>query len=177
LRRRWGSRRYIDRCRLFQDVLDRPAITTDIIVGFPGESEDDFQATCDVAQAVGFSKIHIFPFSPRRGTPAAEMTDQIRPQIKAERVERLSALERKLRAAYYAKLCGRRLRVLVETAASNRPGYVSGTACRYAPVRLPAGSELVGQYADVVAHTVVDGGIEGAIGQSVGRTGTSLHSY
>ncbi len=72
MRRRWGSQRFIDRCRLVQERLDRPAITTDIIVGFPGETDAEFAETIATARAVGFSKIHIFPFSPRRGTPAAE---------------------------------------------------------------------------------------------------------
>ena len=68
---------FIDRCRLVRESLDNPAITTDIIVGFPGETEADFEATCRVSRECGFSKIHIFPFSPRKGTPAAEMTDMV----------------------------------------------------------------------------------------------------
>ena len=72
MRRRWGSQRFIDRCRLLQERLDRPAITTDIIVGFPGETDAEFAETIATSRAVGFSKIHIFPFSPRRGTPAAD---------------------------------------------------------------------------------------------------------
>src|SRR5437899_2928995 len=75
MRRRWSSRMFIDRCRLVRESLDNPAITTDIIVGFPGESEADFAATCHVSHECGFSKIHIFPFSPRKGTPAAKMKD------------------------------------------------------------------------------------------------------
>ena len=70
MRRRWGSRRFIDRCNLLKESLDRPAITTDIIVGFPGETDAEFAETCDVAREVGFSKIHVFPFSARRTTPA-----------------------------------------------------------------------------------------------------------
>ncbi len=75
MRRRWGVRRFIDRCRLAQATLDEPALTTDIIVGFPGETEADFQDTCEAAETVGFSKIHVFSYSRRRGTPAAEMPD------------------------------------------------------------------------------------------------------
>jgi threonylcarbamoyladenosine tRNA methylthiotransferase MtaB len=76
--RRWGRRRFIDRCRLVKEQLDHPAITTDVIVGFPGETEEDFEETISAAREVGFSKIHTFPFSSRRGTPASEMPDQIR---------------------------------------------------------------------------------------------------
>ena len=82
MRRRWSSRMFVDRCHLVRETLDHPAITTDIIVGFPGETEADFEATCRVSRECGFSKIHIFPFSARKGTPAAEMSDIVRRQSK-----------------------------------------------------------------------------------------------
>jgi len=137
MRRRWGSRRYLDRCRLVDQTLDAPAISTDIIVGFPGETEADFRATLDVARQVGFSKIHIFPFSPRRGTPAATLPDQVAPDVKAERCRRLADLEIELRDAYYRRLVGRRLQALVEGPAE-RDGWSQGTSCRYAAVEFPA---------------------------------------
>ena len=99
MRRRWGSQRFIDRCRLVQERLDRPAITTDIIVGFPGETDAEFQETIDASRAVGFSKIHIFPFSPRRGTPAAEMPNQVPKHVQQERSRELAAVEAELRDA------------------------------------------------------------------------------
>src|SRR5690606_4518077 len=114
-----------------------PALTTDIIVGFPGETDADFAATCDVAKAAGFSKMHIFPFSARRGTDAALMNDQIPEPVKAARVEELQRLESALRDCYYERLVGRTLRVLVESPVPERPGHMIGTACRYAPVVLP----------------------------------------
>src|SRR5690606_12108890 len=77
MRRRWGARMFVDRCCYVQEQLDTPALTTDVIVGFPGETDDDFAATLAVLREVGFMKLHRFSFSPRRGTPAAEMTDQV----------------------------------------------------------------------------------------------------
>src|SRR3954462_14447069 len=77
MHRRWGSQRFIDRCMLVKERLKLPAITTDIIVGFPGETDAEFGETIATAREVGFSKIHIFPFSPRRGTPAATMPKQV----------------------------------------------------------------------------------------------------
>jgi threonylcarbamoyladenosine tRNA methylthiotransferase MtaB len=136
MRRRWGSRLFVDRCRLVRESLDNPAITTDVIVGFPGETDADFEATCRVSRDCGFSKIHIFPFSPRKGTPAAEMPDIVAPQIKAERCERLAEVERELRGAYFQSLVGRRLTVLVEGPSDHAPGAWAGTSCRYAPVEL-----------------------------------------
>src|SRR5439155_18611689 len=122
MKRRWSSRMFIERCRLFREQLDNPAITTDIIVGFPGETDADFEATCRVSRECGFSKIHIFPFSPRRGTPAAAMTDSIAPQVKTERCDRLAELERELGRDYFRSLIGRRLTVLIEGPSQSTPG-------------------------------------------------------
>src|SRR5205807_2091896 len=71
MKRRYSSGGFLERCRRLKDALDTPAFTTDIIVGFPGETDADFEATCHVARAVGFAKIHIFTYSARAGTPAA----------------------------------------------------------------------------------------------------------
>jgi threonylcarbamoyladenosine tRNA methylthiotransferase MtaB len=160
MRRRWGSRRFIDRCQLVQSRLDLPAITTDIIVGFPGETDAEFQETTAAAREVGFSKIHIFPFSPRRGTPAADMTDQVPSSIKQQRIRELTAVEAELRESYYRRLLGRRLRVLVETKVDRdvfglSPSPWIGTACRYAAVELPATPADEGRFADIVAGSVV----------------------
>ena len=159
MRRRWGAQRFLDRCRLATETLDQPAFTTDIIVGFPGETEDDFAATCDMARAVGFSKIHIFPFSRRPGTPAAEMDEQIAPEIKADRCRRLGKIEIELRNRYYHRLAGRRLRVLVESPVPDQPGRMVGTSCRYAPVELPGDVSLRRNFVNVIAGEVTDGRI------------------
>lgn len=145
MRRRWGSRRFVDRCLLARETLDQPALTTDVIVGFPGESEADFDDTLRVVEQVGFSKLHIFPFSPRRTTPAAEMADQVPPQVKQARIERLQALERRLASRYQQSLLGRPLQVMVESPVADRPGYAYGTACRYVQVELPAGGKTYGK--------------------------------
>ncbi len=159
MRRRWGSRLFIDRCRLVRESLDNPAITTDVIVGFPGETDADFDATCRVARECGFSKIHVFPFSSRKGTPAAEMQDMVAPQVKAERCERLAEVERELRAAYFQSLIGRRLTVLVEGLSDGAPGAWAGTSCRYAPVELTATSRVsLGQLIRASASKVADCG-------------------
>ena len=162
MRRRWGSQRFIDRCQLVCEVLDRPALTTDIIVGFPGETDADFAATRRVSERVGFSKIHIFPFSPRKTTAAAMMNEQISPQLKAERCRELAALQVRLRDKYFANLHGRELEVLVEGPA-DRLGFVGGTSCRYAPVDLRGSASLVGRFVRVVADATVDGRIQGSL--------------
>lgn len=130
MRRRWGTKRFLDRCQLAKEYLDLPAITTDVIVGFPGETEEEFQQTLDTCQAAGFSKIHVFPFSVRKGTPAADMPNQVTKQVKSERGRRLADLEQKLRHNYFQSLVGQPLEVLWEMQKDNR---MAGTSCRYAP--------------------------------------------
>lgn len=159
MRRRWGSRRYVDRCRLVQQSLDLPALTTDIIVGFPGESEAEFQATLQVAEELGFSRIHIFPFSARRGTKAAEMPDQVPKAVKNERASRLAELERRLAERYFRQLIGRRLQVMVESPAPDRPDHARGTSCRYAPVEFRRRTAAWGSLTEVTARAVQDGRI------------------
>lgn len=157
MRRRWGARRFVDACRHVQSVLDEPCFTTDIIVGFPGETDEDFAATCQVAREVGFAKIHVFPFSPRAATAAARMPDQVAPHVKAERGQQLAQLEHELRAAYLDKMIGKRLRVLVESGEDT--DRVGGTACRYVPVQLGGASAAgVGTLVDVVIERVLEGG-------------------
>jgi threonylcarbamoyladenosine tRNA methylthiotransferase MtaB len=150
----------VDRCRLVQERLDQPAITTDIIVGFPGETDREFEETIHASQAVGFSKIHIFPFSPRRGTPAADMPSQVPKHVQQERARELAAVEAELRDSYYRSLIGKDLRVLVETV-DLRTGTPSdethlwlGTSCRYATVELPAAAAHEGRLVDVIASEV-----------------------
>lgn len=149
MRRRWGTRMFLDRCRLLRESLDEPAITTDIIVGFPGETEEEFEQTLETCRDAGFSKIHAFPFSPRRGTPAAEMQNQIPKSLRSERVARLSELEAHLRGEYYRRLVGTQVELLIESSrvlleadqlmqivdstASARQQVARGTICRYAP--------------------------------------------
>lgn len=161
MRRRWSARHFVDRCELVRRTLDQPAFTTDIIIGFPGETEDDFSSTCNVARAVGFSKIHIFPFSARRGTAAAEMSDTVPDPVSADRGRRLAALEAELRETYFQSLLGRRLKVLVEAGdeRGERSDLAAGTSCRYAPVEIPGLTHRVGQLVDVVAERVDSGRI------------------
>ena len=160
MRRRWGSRRFVDRCQLFAERIDQPAITTDIIVGFPGETNAEFQQTCDVARQVGFSKIHIFPFSARRGTPAADMPGQLPKKVKQQRSRELGRLETELREKYFSSLAGKRLRVLVESPLEDDPALAVGTSCRYAPVEVPSDRAACGQFVDIVAGPIQAGRIK-----------------
>lgn len=159
MRRRWGSQRFLDRCRLVQSTLDHPALTTDVIVGFPGETDEDFRDTCRVADEVGFSKIHIFPFSRRAGTQAWNMEGQVSAPVKAERARQLAAWESRLRDRYLASLARRPLQVLVESLVPRRPGFVAGTSCRYVTVELPGDERDFSRFRNVRAGVASEGNI------------------
>jgi len=165
MRRRWGSQRFVDRCQMLKDALDRPAISTDIIVGFPGETEVEFLETCQVSEKVGFSKIHIFPFSPRKGTPAATMADQIPGDVKADRRRQLAQVEDQARAAYYKSLTGMRLDLLAEGTDRNDSNLAIGTSCRYAPVRVRGDSACIGERYAVNIASADEHGLRGVIAQ------------
>ncbi|MBY0526980.1 MAG: tRNA (N(6)-L-threonylcarbamoyladenosine(37)-C(2))-methylthiotransferase MtaB [Gemmataceae bacterium] len=133
MKRRYRSRGFVERCRRLREALDRPAFTTDVIIGFPGETDADFEATCRVVREVGFSKIHVFSYSPRRGTAAAALPETVPASVVAQRRHRLLELEREQASEYHRSLVGMRLDVLVEGADPERPGWVRGTVCRFAP--------------------------------------------
>ncbi|MBI3407423.1 MAG: tRNA (N(6)-L-threonylcarbamoyladenosine(37)-C(2))-methylthiotransferase MtaB [Planctomycetes bacterium] len=148
MKRRYRSAGFLERCRRIKDVLSRPAFTTDVIVGFPGETDEDFAATCRVAREVGFCKMHVFSYSPREGTAAADFWERVPPVLVAERRERLHELERELARAYADSLLGTELDVMVEGDDPDRPGRVLGTSCRYLPV------SLSGRSRDLTGHCV-----------------------
>lgn len=137
MKRRYRVAGFLERCRRLRSALEQPAFTTDVIIGFPGETDADFDATCQMVREVGFSKVHIFSFSPRQGTPAAELPDPVPASVIAARRQRLLELENELTSAYHRSLLGRQLDVLVEGAYAPRPGHVVGTSCRFAQVAFP----------------------------------------
>lgn len=162
MKRRWSARLFLDRCEFVRKALNQPAITTDIIVGFPGESEADFQETLRASREAGFSKIHIFPFSARKGTPAASMNDVVDPQLKNERVDRLRELEAELREDYFRGLIGKSLKVLAESPHEEIPGAIAGTSCRYAPVVVAGGNAQLGDLLEAVPTEFRNGRLIGA---------------
>ena len=165
MRRRWSVKTFLNRCEMLRDRLDQPAITTDIIVGFPGESDAEFEETKRTAVAAGFSKIHIFPFSARRGTPAAEMEGQLPKPIKAARGRELAEVEQRLRESYFQSLVGRPVQAMGErpvedsSTGAEAPPRLKGTSCRYAPIEFPAQIDDMGRLLMVTPNRADDSGL------------------
>ncbi|MBI5152656.1 MiaB/RimO family radical SAM methylthiotransferase [Candidatus Peregrinibacteria bacterium] len=114
MRRKYDTKKFAAACRLIKSFSPDAAITTDIIVGFPNETEKDFQETVRLCEKIEFAKIHVFPYSPRRGTPASVMPDQIDVKIKARRAKILRNLSDKLRLKFIKARLGKIYEVLFE---------------------------------------------------------------
>ena len=111
--------------------LDRPAITTDIIVGFPGESDEDFNESMDIAREVGFAKVHVFSFSPRKNTAAVKMQPLVPPEVIKERSGKLARLDKRLQREFIEQFVGEKVGVIIEG-----KGRASGRSERYFMVEM-----------------------------------------
>jgi len=116
MRRRYSARQFLEAASLIRERIPDVAITTDVMVGFPGETEADFQETYRLCQEEGFAAIHVFPYSRRPGTAAALIRDHVSPAVKRDRLERTLALARDSAAAFRARFQGRTMAVLWEEA-------------------------------------------------------------
>ena len=126
MRRTYDRDRYLDRVALIREHVPDVALTTDIIVGFPGETEDDFRHTLDVVERVGFDSAFTFVFSPRRGTLAAGYGDQVPHAVKRERMERLVELVQRRATERAQRFVGREMEVLVEGPSRTDPAKLRG---------------------------------------------------
>lgn len=132
MRRSYRSKRFLGILEKVRERIPHAAVTTDIIVGFPGETEEDFQQTLEVVEASRFAMAYTFQYSPREGTPAAEMEDQIPKEIVQERFERLVALQDRIAAEESAKRVGTHQELLVTNTAGAR-GQKTGRLTGRAP--------------------------------------------
>lgn len=114
MNRRYTSGEYYEKCQILRKYFDHPALTTDVIVGFPGETEEEFQESLAFVDKVDFYETHIFKYSKREGTKAARMEDQIDEQVKAQRSAAMIELGLKKKEAYERSFIGKTVEVLVE---------------------------------------------------------------
>ena len=127
MRRTYDRERYLDRVALIREHVPDVALTTDIIVGFPGETEADFADTLEVVEAVGYDAAFTFIFSPRRGTEAAQITDGlVSHRVKVERMERLVEVVQRRATERAQRFVGRTLEVLVEGPSRTDPDRLRG---------------------------------------------------
>lgn len=132
MNRKYDTEKYRQAVATLRKYLPKVALTTDIIVGFPGETEEDFRESYAFAEEIGFAKIHVFPYSPKRGTPAAARKDQLLNAVKAERSHTLIQLSDKMAAEFLADAVGTDAEVLYERAVGE--GIYEGHTTNYMKV-------------------------------------------
>lgn len=155
MRRRYTPEMYLRAARGWREVRPDGALTTDIIVGFPGETEEEWRETMDLAREAEFSAIHVFPYSPREGTAAAEFGDFVPPAVQDRRVDELLALATVLSANFAARFFGTEQEVLVENV---RNGIADGLTPHYVRARVPVTAPV--EAGDIIRFTPVAWGGE-----------------
>lgn len=143
MNRKYDTEKYRQAAAILRKYLPEVALTTDIIAGFPGETEEDFQASYDFAKEIGFAKIHAFPYSPKRGTPAAARKDQLLNAVKAERSHRLITLSDTMADAFIQNYVGKEVEVLYERAVG--AGVYEGHTTNYIKVQGTSEKDLTNQ--------------------------------
>ena len=148
MNRHYTAEEYYEKVRLLREVFDNPAITTDVIVGFPGETEEEFETTAAFLEKVHFFEMHVFKYSVRKGTVAASMKDQVPEQVKNERSARLIEMEKRLSGEYRAQYIGKEITVLTEDCAqlsgeSWRLGHTQTYVKAAVPVSHAGRNELI----------------------------------
>ena len=167
MHRPYDTKRFATLLEQIRKKVPGIAVTTDVIVGFPGETEEEFAATCDFVKQCGFAKMHVFPYSKRKGTPAAARQDQIPEKVKKKRAENLAELDREMQQAYFVENIGKAHTVLVEQVVSKTTAgsgadnsealLVEGLTENYIRVELPGNADLCGKVVDVkITEALID---------------------
>lgn len=160
MHRKYDTRRYLESCELLRTYFPDCAITTDLIVGFPQETGEEFETTLEFLKTVGFAAIHIFPYSRRAGTPAAKMPGQITQAEKETRAARAAQVEKTLRQTYQQQFIGKTMEVLFEQ--TDDKGYWTGHTMNYLFVEAP-GQGLHNRLLNVKITGLTEKGLVGQV--------------
>lgn len=164
MRRKYTTAEFAEKIRLIQEAMPGVAITTDVIVGFPGETKEQFENGYRFMEAMNFAEMHVFPYSKRTGTPAARMDEQVDEEVKHERVHQLIDLSERMQAAYGREWVGRELDVIPEREAKGAEGtgLVSGYTDNYIQVVFNGEPSLIGKLCRV---KITDSGVNECKGE------------
>ena len=154
MNRKYNTKEYYEKVNLIRKYFPYAGITTDVIVGFPGETDEEFKETVDFVQKIGFSKIHVFKFSPRKGTKAYSMKDQIPSKIKEERSKVLIEVSDNMMYDYHKKLIGKQADVLFES--KYQEDFYEGYTTNYIRVIKQFETDMVGQIKRVTLKEILD---------------------
>ena len=160
MRRPYTAESYTRLLEQVRATVPGVGITTDVITGFPGETDDEFEESLALVASAGFAKVHVFPFSPRQGTEAAILPGQVPPEEKKERTERMLAVAEEAERAFHQAFLGTRQTVLWERP---RDGMGQGYTDNYIRVFSEAGAGLFRSFSEVELAGLVEGGVTGML--------------
>ena len=149
MNRRYTAEKYLGITERLREAIPDVSITSDIIVGFPGETEEDFKATMEMLRLVRYDMIFSFIYSPRRGTPAAEMENQVPHSVSTARFERMLALANEISLERNRRFVGRTVRVLAEEVSRTDPSKITGRGDSPRPIHFTADPSVIGQFVNV----------------------------
>ncbi len=141
MNRKYDTEKYYNSVKLIKKYFDNVALTTDVIVGFPGETDENFKESFDFCEKVGFSKMHVFPYSPKKGTRACEMKNQVESQTKNERAKVLGDIDKKLSEDFAKSQVGTIQKVLVERMVSEN--VFEGHTTNYLNLKIKSDKNIV----------------------------------
>jgi len=163
MRRNYNINDYRRVIKQIRDRIPEIALTTDVMAGFPGETDQQFYSTCDVIKDISFSRLHVFKYSRRKGTPAAEFDNQIHPAVKEERSKILLAISNKMSRDYACLHLGTIQEVLVEGVYSKQSGYDEGLTDNYLRVLFPSVFNKRGEIVNVKIESLQGENLRGTI--------------
>jgi threonylcarbamoyladenosine tRNA methylthiotransferase MtaB len=153
MNRRYDTKEFMSIVEKTRSIRPNISLTTDVIVGFPGETEEDFKETLDFCRKVDFAKIHVFPYSDRNGTVASKMKDKVIGNIKKDRVHRLIELSNKLEMNYFNSFIGKEVTVLIEEEKDN---MYYGFTDNYIPLKLSGNYKTNEIYKIVLTKEIIN---------------------
>lgn len=166
MNRKYTTQEYMNVVKLLRENINDVALTTDVMTGFPGETDEEFKKTCDFLEQVRFMKMHIFKFSPRKGTPAATYKDQVAPEKKEQRSRVLLDMSQRLSLEFNKRYLGKTMPVLFEQEVKGKEGYYEGLTANYIQVLCSGDESLKGKIKAVRLADVTADGIMGIIEQT-----------
>lgn len=149
MNRKYTVEKYLEIVEYIRKKSPDFSLTTDLIVGFPNETDEEFNSTVDLIKKVKYDNIYSFIYSKRTGTKAAEITDTIPEDIKGQRMRKLLEVQREVSTEHYKRFVGKKMRVLVDGVSKKREGYVTGKSDEFIIVEFEGDKSLVGQFVEV----------------------------
>lgn len=154
MRRQYNQDDYMKIVNSLRDHFDNPSITTDVMVGFAGETDEEFNESLEFVKKIGFSKVHVFPYSRRKGTSADKLNNHIEPKVKDIRSKKMIEECNKLRKTFLESQVGNKELVLIERLRNGE--YYEGYTMNYTPIRVYSDKKLTGEIVDVIISKAVD---------------------